>query len=77
MDEEVEVRVKATVVRKEYYEIEIVVPDYYSYEDIEDEVREKFYDLCVADGVSPVHEEEEVWDVDETPIVEPVDEQDT
>lgn len=75
MDDEVEVRVKATVVRKEYYEIEIVVPDYYGYDDVEQAIRENFSDKY--SDMSPVHEEEEIWDVDETPIVEPVDEQDT
>lgn len=64
------VKVTATIRRSEYYEVELVVPDYYSYEDIESEVREKFYDLCVENGISPYDEEEEIWNIDEETINE-------
>jgi hypothetical protein len=68
MEEEKKVRIKAIVLRKEYYEIELVVPDYYEYIDIENAVREKFGEI--HSEISPYDEEEEIWDVEETPIEE-------
>ena len=68
MEEEKKVRIKAIVVRKEYYEVGLVVPDYYSYEDIESEVREKFGEI--HSEISPYDEEEEIWNIDEETINE-------
>ena len=70
MNEDKKVCIKAIVLRKEYYEVELVVPDYYSYEDVENAVRDKFGEL--HSEIYPYDEEEEVWDIEETPVGEPV-----
>lgn len=78
MDEENEdrmVKLVAIVRRAEYYQIEVTVPEYYSYDQMEDAVQEK-YKASFTDeskAISPYDVDEYVWHLDE----EPVDEQDT
>lgn len=65
MDEEQgkKIKVSAVVRRCEYYDIELVVPDYYTYDDIEGAVREKYMATCM--DMSPADEYEEIINIDE------------
>lgn len=73
MDEENKdrmVKVVAIVRRAEYYEVELVVPEYYSYDQIEDAVQEKYKASFTDEGkaISPYDVDEYVWHLDEVPV---------
>lgn len=64
------VKVTATVLRKEYYHIELTVPEWYDYDDVEGAIRDKYNELIMEDKISPMGEEEEVWDIHEETVNE-------
>lgn len=60
------VRVKTTLLYKEYYSLEATVPDHWDYEMI----KSRFIDMFADGGMSPVDREVEVFDFDEEPVDE-------
>lgn len=62
------VKVTAQIRRSEWYDIEITVPDWYEYSDIEQAVYDKYQELQMEGRISPTDEEEEIWDIAEENI---------
>lgn len=64
------VKITAKIRRAEWYDIEITVPEWYEYADIEQAVRDEFDSLYSEGRISPTDEEEDIWDISEETINE-------
>jgi hypothetical protein len=60
------IKVRTTLVYREYYTLEAVVPDDWDYEMI----RNHFVDIFDAGGMSPSGTEVDIYDIDEEPVDE-------